>query len=211
MASSSRRQATGEGGFEVPTTISRTDFLQGGSDEVFRETIYTMVRGLGGLLRCREMFARHLGLTGSQFAVLMGTAYRQGATGVTIRDLAEHVRLASTHVTTEVGRLIRRKLLVKRPSASDGRSVLVSLSQEGEDAVRRIAPLVREVNDALFERIEAAELARVDQALRRLAENADRALADLRQGVDVVSPGASEAPGPGGAGKRSRRRSPLRA
>lgn len=173
--------------FEAPVTISRGEFLRQGSDRAFREAIYTTVLALESLLKCRDIFGRVLGLTGSQFAVLMGTAYRQGESGVSIRDLAEHVRLAAPHVTTEVGRLIHRGLLSKRQDEVDRRSVLVSLSPEGEEAVRSIAPVVRRVNDLLFEDISAAELAVVERLLRRLTVNADRVFAQVRRG-DLLEP-----------------------
>lgn len=170
------------GVFTPPLTISREEFLREGGDRAFREAIYTMVLALESLLKCREIFGRVLGLTGSQFAVMMGTAYRQGENGVSIRDLAEHIRLAAPHVTTEVGRLIHRGLLSKRQDELDRRSVLVSLSPEGEEAVRSLAPVVRRVNDMLFEDISAAELAVVEKLLRRLTLNADRVFAQVRRG-----------------------------
>ena len=62
---------------------------------------------------------RSVDLTGSQFTVLIGAAYTQGENGVTIRQLADHVQLAATHVTTEVGRMCRLGLLKKRVNALD--------------------------------------------------------------------------------------------
>src|SRR5215469_5838131 len=109
------RLGRGGGGFRPPRTISRRDYLRNGGDDWFREVIYATVEALGRLLACRNAFGRALGLTASQFAVLMGVAFRQSAAGVSIRDLARHVALAPTHVTTEVGRLIRRGYLAKRP------------------------------------------------------------------------------------------------
>ena len=170
------------GVFTPPLTISRDEFLREGGDRAFREAIYTTVLALESLLKCREIFGRVLGLTGSQFAVMMGTAYRQGENGVSIRDLAEHIRLAAPHVTTEVGRVIHKGLLKKRQDELDRRSVLVSLSPEGEEAVRSLAPIVRRVNDMLFEDISAAELAVVEKLLRRLTLNADRVFAQVRRG-----------------------------
>jgi DNA-binding MarR family transcriptional regulator len=79
-----------------------------------------------------------MGLTGSQFAVMIGTAYRQKAEGVSIRTLAEYVQLAPPHVTTEVGWLIRKGLLIKRANPQDGRGVLVRLSRHGEGAIDSI-------------------------------------------------------------------------
>lgn len=160
-------------------TISRPEFVSDGTDERFREIIYAMVAGLDSLMACRATFGKLVGLTGSQFAVLVGVAYRQGIDGVTIRDLAEHVRLAQPHVTTEVGRLIRRGYLIKKPHVSDRRSVLVSLSKKGEAAVSWLLPTIRKTNDRLFANISSAELVKVGRMMRKLGANAKVALAEL--------------------------------
>jgi DNA-binding MarR family transcriptional regulator len=174
------RQAVGGARYQPPRTISRSDYIEHGSDEWFREAIYTTVRALRSLLACRDAFGRELNLTASQFAVLMGIAYRQGKAGVNIRDLAQHIATAQTHVTTEVGHLIRNGCLHKRPDPKDGRGVLVSLSPKGRAAVERIAPLVREVNDLLFAGIDARAMKTASQVMGRIAENAEQVVAELR-------------------------------
>ena len=171
----------GKAGFRPPRTISRRDYLRNGGDEWFREVIYSTVEALGRLLACRNAFGRALGLTASQFAVLMGVAFRQGGGGVSIRDLARHVALAPTHVTTEVGRLIRRGYLAKRPSPTDRRSVLVSLTAPGESAITGVAPLVRRTNDILFEGLAAKDLEIVCRTMRRVTSNSELALAEIRR------------------------------
>lgn len=168
------------GGFKPPLTTSNPEFVTGDSDDRFRETIYLLVQGLDRLVACREAFGRHIGLTATQFAVLIGTAYRQAEAGVTVRDLAAYLALAPTHVTTEVGRLTRRGLLRKRPNAADGRSVLVSLSPAGEAAVNAVAPLVRKVNDTLFDGISADQFETVREVASRLLINSEFAVAALR-------------------------------
>jgi DNA-binding MarR family transcriptional regulator len=167
--------------FAPPPTVSHAALLVAGSDVAFRETLYLMVLAFGRLIACREAFGRALGLTGSQFAVLFGAAYRQGRDGVSIRRLAEHVQLASTHVTTEVGRLVRQGLLAKMENPRDRRGVLVKLSQRGEAAVRRVAPFLRRVNDRLFEGIGRAEIESLDRFLRVFARNGEDALAEIRR------------------------------
>jgi DNA-binding MarR family transcriptional regulator len=122
-----------------------------------------------------------MGLTGSQFAVLMGAAYTQEKTGVSIGALAVHVHLAATHVTTEVGRLIRLGLLEKVPSSKDRRSVLVSLTPKGEEAVQAVAPFVRSVNDRLFAGMSRDDLRQVHDFFTRFALNSEFALAEIRQ------------------------------
>ena len=167
--------------FSPPKTVSHPELLEAGSDHAFRETLYLMAIGFGRLQSCREGFARQIDLTSPQFAVLFGTAFQQGDKGVMIRDLAEHIHLAATHVTTEVGRLIRKGLLKKTSDPSDRRSVLVSLSAQGEELVMRATPLIREVNDLLFKNVSRSETDHVRSFLTKLALNSEVALAVLRQ------------------------------
>jgi DNA-binding MarR family transcriptional regulator len=169
-----------KGRFSAPSTTSRSDFLTNGSDDWLRDTIYRFVQSLGRLVACREAFGKELGLTGSQFTVLMGVAYRQGENGITIASLSSYIGLASTHVTTEVGRLIRKNLLIKRPNKQDGRSVLISLSRQGEEAVRQVSPMVRRVNDFLFRDIDRDQLATVNAFAATLLRNSEYALAEIR-------------------------------
>jgi DNA-binding MarR family transcriptional regulator len=167
--------------YRPPLTISREDFLVGGSDASFRSSIYTMVQCVSRLLACRDAFGRELDLTPSQFAVLMGVAHAQGEDGVTIRDLAEHVALAPTHVTTEVGRLESLGFLTKRQSDTDRRSVRVSLLPHAEAEIARVAPFVRLVNDTLFRGIDARSLGVAHQVARQLILNSETALAEIRR------------------------------
>jgi len=167
--------------FVPPLTVSHPAMLASGSDVAFRETLYSMVLAFSQLIACREAFGRALALTGSQFAVLIGAAYRQGREGVSIRALADHVQLAPTHVTTEVGRLVRKGLLAKRINRRDRRGVLVTLSPKGEAAVRAISPFLRRVNDLLFRDVRRSELAAVSRFLRVFLRNGEQALAEIRR------------------------------
>lgn len=178
--------------YEPSYTTSREDFLKDGTDQLFREAIYTLVLSVERLLKCRSSFARILGLTSSQFAVLMGVASQQGTGGVTIKDLAEHVALASTHVTTEIGRLEAKGLLVKRSNESDRRSVLVSLSPRGIKEIERITPTVRETNDMLFRDVTLRGLINSHVVAKQIVANSDEALSHVRR----VAAKASRKPQP---------------
>lgn len=167
--------------FVVPRTVTHAALLENGSDEGFRDTLYLMVLAFGRLIACREAFGRAMALTGSQFAVVVGTAYTQQAEGVSIRALAEHVQLAPTHVTTEVGRLIRMGLLTKRPNARDRRGVLVKLSRRGEAALVQVTPFLQQVNDLLFTDISRKDFAAVSRFLQAFAANSDVAVTEIRR------------------------------
>jgi DNA-binding MarR family transcriptional regulator len=166
--------------FVSPLTISRKDLLKAGSDDWLRDVIYRLVQALGRLTTCREAFGKQLDLTSSQFTVLMGVAYRQGDDGIPIANLAGYIGLAATHVTTEVGRLTRKGFLTKRPNGRDGRSVLITLSPEGERAIQEIAPFVRHINDFLFAGIERSEIETVKTFAENLIRNSEYALVEIR-------------------------------
>jgi DNA-binding MarR family transcriptional regulator len=167
--------------FVPPATTTLPAVLKSGGDVAFRETLYLMALAFSRLYTCREAFARALGLTASQFIVLIGTAYRQGSEGVTIRALADHTQLAPTHVTTEVGRLISRGLLIKQANTRDRRSVLVRLTRKGEDAIRAVNPLLRRVNDLLFKDVSRDEFAVISRFLEKFSLNSEYALAEIRR------------------------------
>jgi DNA-binding MarR family transcriptional regulator len=155
--------------------------LLSGNDLAFRETLYHMFLAFGRLTSFREGFGKVLSLTSSQFIVLIGTAYRQGNEGVSIRTLSDHTQLAATHVTTEVGRLIGKGLLIKSANERDRRGVLVRLTPKGEAAVGTINPLLRRVNDRLFQNVSRDDFATVSRFLTTFALNSEDALAELRR------------------------------
>jgi DNA-binding MarR family transcriptional regulator len=164
-----------------PLTVSHPELLRDGKDDDFRQTLYLIVQVLSQLEACRAAFGRAMGLNGSQFAVMMGVAYRQGDQGVKINALAKYVQLASTHVTTEVGRLERMGLLNKRAGVDDRRSVLVSLTAAGEEAIVKVAPFLRQVNDLLFSGITSRQLATVKEVFAKLSLNSEFAIAEVKR------------------------------
>ena len=180
--------------FVPPVTISNEAFLVDGRDDWLRETLYLMVLSMNRLHAFREAFGRAMDLTPPQFAVLMGTAYTQGTDGVSIGTLAAHVHLAPTHVTTEVGRLIRLGLLEKRPHSEDRRSVLVRLTSQGDKAINAVIPLVRSVNDQLFDGVTRDEMQAILHFFRRFAHNGDIALARIRTADPSVRKPAAKLP-----------------
>lgn len=167
--------------FEPPLTVSHREMLTLGRDDDFRQVIYTIVQVLSEVESCGAAFGRAIGLTRSQFAVLMGVAYQQGDSGVRVNMLARYVQLASTHVTTEVGVLSRKGLVLKTVDPEDRRSVLVRLSPKGEATVTSIAPFVRRVNDLLFKDISREQLKALREIFTVLSLNSEFALAEVRR------------------------------
>ena len=178
--------------FHPPLTTSREEFLKDGTDQLFREAIYALALSVEKLLSCRNVFARILHLTPSQFAVLMGVASQQGGRGVTIKDLAAHLAMAPTHVTTEIGRLEAKGLLLKRSNEVDRRSILVTLTSKGEKEVEQVSPVVREVNDILFHNISVKSLINAHVVANKIIANSADALSQARKAAASMARKAAQ-------------------
>jgi DNA-binding MarR family transcriptional regulator len=188
------RDAT-DSAFQPPLSVTRPELLRDGSDAAFREVIWDLLVVANRLHKFPEAFGRALGITGAQYAVLIATAHIQGARGTGIRQLADHMHLPAPHVTTTVGRLVTAGLLAKRPNPEDGRGVLVSLSPQGEAALRRLAPFQQQVNDALFEGLSREQFdafARLIEAMVGNSRRALRTVAELQQDDDASPRAAAE-------------------
>lgn len=166
--------------YTPPLTISHEALLANGGDHQFRAAVYLMNMVLSRLQTCRESFGALLGLTGTQFAVLLGVAHEQNGSGVTIRKLADHLSIAAPHVTTEVGRMVDMGLLMKDRHDTDRRSVLTKLTSKGREYVEQVSPVVLKINDYLFEGVEETEFKALLSCFSKISINSERALAELR-------------------------------
>jgi DNA-binding MarR family transcriptional regulator len=75
---------------------------------------------------------------------------------------------------------MEKGLPTKSANMGDRRSVLVRLTPKGEAAIREINPLLRRVNDCLFQNISRDDFAVVARFLSTFALNSENALAKIR-------------------------------
>jgi MarR family transcriptional regulator, organic hydroperoxide resistance regulator len=97
--------------------------------------------------------ATALGLSGIQYHILMVIAELSADRPVTISVIADRLHTSGAYVTMECKKLIRRGFLEKNPNPDDGRSVIVSLTDEGRTAIDAFAPHLQKINDELFDGI----------------------------------------------------------
>ncbi len=150
--------------------------LVDGDDEQFRRVLFLSRLCANRLIVFLEVVGRQIGLTGNEYVILLAIAHSQGDEGATIRHVARYALMASTHVTTQTGSLIRKGLILKRPHSVDGRSVLLVLTPKGQKAMNQIAALRREFNDAFFEGVSRQSLLAAAKFLERVTANAENAL-----------------------------------
>lgn len=178
--------ATQEGpeDYRPPLSVSRPELLIDGSDDRFRDLIYSLFVTGFRFQEIREAFGREVDISGPQYFVLMAVARHHAPGGNTlggigIGGLAEHLHVAAPHVTTEVGKLVDRGLLAKRPNPEDGRRVLVTLTEAGKAILERLAPFRQHINNVLFEGFSHQDFLTLARLLDRFLATTGRALDEV--------------------------------
>ena len=76
----------------------------------------------------------------------------------------------------KAGKLVRRRLLLKRTNPLDRRGVLLSVAPAGRLAVDRVSAEIRTVNDLFFGALDAASFAALSAAAGALVESSAKAV-----------------------------------
>jgi DNA-binding MarR family transcriptional regulator len=141
----------------LPLSISRAELLIDGSDREFRRLIHRMLISAGRLDAIREAIARRIGVTGTQYTMLMSVLHLQGATGISIGGLAEYLQVTGPHVTGVIGKLAALGLVRKTVNPRDRRGVLVRLTPVGRKRLIATFDFICGVNDRLFDGVNRDE------------------------------------------------------
>lgn len=113
---------------QLPDVFSQAEY------ESLAEFRYQLAR----FLRRRKDGARAEGLQPQQYELLLALAGLAEPKEPTIKEVAAQLRLEHHTVVELADRLEKRKLLVRRPSPSDKRVVLLQLTGAGRAALGRI-------------------------------------------------------------------------
>lgn len=170
----------------LPPTISRPALLVGGSDGEFRALIHDLLAYIRRLGDCRDAFASVLGVSGMQYEILMLIS-RLGPAGLAVGEAANRLHRSAAFVTIESGKLVDRGVLEKFGDPDDGRSVRLRVTRKGTEMVRQIAPVQRQVNDTLFDCLDARRFRKLRRLAAELVACGDRgaALAEFLSRADT--------------------------
>src|SRR5215212_42435 len=159
-----------------PLSVSLRSFVKGQSDREFRRLIYSLV-GLAHLMaRNREHFGRYIGVTDPQYVILTLIAESAQAT---VGQLAERMNVSSQFVTIEIGKLIKKHIVEKRPNHADRRSSLLHLTPKGDRLLRELGPLRRRTNDLMFRSLTQDRAKLLQEVLDALLLDGKSALHEL--------------------------------
>ncbi len=148
-------------------------------DADFRDFIADLFAMSAGMQSLRRAIGRRIGLGGTELGVLLsvGRLAPQGA--VNVRQVADHLHVAATHITTEVNTLVAKGLLEKQASEQDCRAVELSVSRAGTELLASVGPNLQMINEALFDNPSPDAIAEQRRFFKRLLAGLPEALARL--------------------------------
>ena len=151
-------------------------FLNAGTDRPFRDLIYRLTRLSNLMRRNQEYFAEYIGVRGPQLLMM---SVLLDSPAATIGHIASQLEVSSQFVTVEIGKLLRKGLVEKRPNKEDRRSVLLKLTATGEKLMNELAPLRRETNDVMFRSVTNEQVTQLSDIVGALLTNGHEALHHL--------------------------------
>jgi DNA-binding MarR family transcriptional regulator len=188
-----------------PLTISLDAFVKNGSDRAYRELIFELMGLQNQMQRHSDQFARYIGTNYAQFHLIMIMA---GTPDLTVSQIAQLMNVTSQFVTIEVGRLIRKGIVEKRPNESDRRSSFLNLTPKGKNLVRELAPVLRRANNLHFRSLTEERARSLTEMLHAIIEDGRRVIHEL-ESPDVrnaMAPSAQPEPESHGGTPRPTRR-----
>lgn len=162
---------------KAPLSVSRPALIVNGADHEFRAMISNLHAMAGQLTELRARMARQLGITGPQFGLFMAVAHLEADGGVNVSAIARQLRVTPAFVTTEAGKLVRKRLLAKRNSKIDRRGVLLFVTSSGRRMLAAFAPRQQLINDEVFQSLDARSFRALARMVEGLVAGGERALA----------------------------------
>jgi len=156
-----------------PLSTSMEFFIDGDSDQRFRELIYKVLSISTLMLRARDRFAAEMGVTGPQYSMMVAIGEAGTAT---VGQIAERLHVSSPFVTAEIGKLVKRGILSRQPNESDRRSSLLTLTARGKDLIRDVGPFRCATNDMIFGSLSSPQARVFSEIVDKLLSDGERAI-----------------------------------
>jgi len=135
-------------------------------DAKMRTFIADMYAAMSLMRLLRQEIASVLSLSSAEYSVLLAVRYLERGDDMTLRAIADHLHVAAAYVTAEVGRLVDKGLLTKKPDPLDRRAVAVELTAASRELLSRLGSMLRDINDPLLAGLSLHDLDTVHRFFR---------------------------------------------
>lgn len=158
-------------------TASKSELLDNEDDDrTLRALLHDYFAFARNLEESRAKFANYVGLSPTQYMILIAIAHAPKGEPTGISQIAAKLHLSGAFVTIEVNKLVSDGLVEKNSHPSDGRRVQLVVTRDGINRLMRLAAFQRPVNDTLFGMLSLEEFRFLSHLLARLAANGDSAV-----------------------------------
>jgi DNA-binding MarR family transcriptional regulator len=177
--SSGHNSAPTVDGHSAPLTVTRDALLIGGKDTAFRAMVHAALAFSARLNAIRDGYAEFIGLSGPQYTILVSIQHLQDKGNVGVKQLADHLSLSGTFVTTETGKLEEAGYIVKVKDEVDKRRVSLEITPSGHALLSRLNPVQQQVNNVHFGPLSKIEFDLLCTIMPRLVASSDAGLSLL--------------------------------
>lgn len=160
----------------APLTVSRPELLVHESDHVYRQLVHGLLSLAALHAAIRDGIAAHIELGGVSHTILQSIRHLGSEGPVAVSDVAAHLGLSGSFITTETTKLQDAGLIEKRQSKKDGRKVLLRLTKKGKVLFEKVAPLQRAVGDVQFGGLTAKQFHELVPVISGLVKTSREAL-----------------------------------
>jgi DNA-binding MarR family transcriptional regulator len=157
-------------------TVSRPELLVDNSDQAFRQFVHDTLAFSARLQQVRSLLGQVIGLSGTQYTVLIAIAHLQGDERVGVNLVADHLHFSGAFVTIEINKLVAAGLVEKETDSVDRRRVVLTITPKARALLNELAPVQRPSNDLLFSSLSAKDFERLRKIMSGLVEAADQAI-----------------------------------
>ena len=160
----------------APLTVGRSELLVDGSDRDFRRLVHNLFALAARHEAIRDGHAARIGLTGIEYAFVVSIHHLEDEGSVSVKRLAEFLRVSGAFATTMVGKLIRRGLVTKDEDPLDRRRLRLHVTARTHALLTTLAPSQRRVNDIQFSGLTRQEFLVFQRLIEGLIETSEQAL-----------------------------------
>lgn len=157
-------------------TVSRPELLVDGSDHVYRRFVHALLALSAMHEAIRDGIAASIRLGGVQHTMLQSIIHLGQTKPVGVTEVANHLNLSLSFITTETAKLQSLGLVDKRQSPSDRRKVLLAVTKKGFELFKQVAPLQRTIGDVQFGNLTARQFVELVPIIERLVESSREAV-----------------------------------
>ena len=142
------------------------------SKDPFLQVLRPLVETYLAFLRKDDPHIRSLGLTSSQFDVIVTLGDTEG---MTCKDLSEKTLVTKGTLTGVLDRLQKKGLVERVPSRDDRRCTLIRLTPKGDARFRQVFPThIRHLKPYFERALTTAEASKLRQLLLRLKDSFEK-------------------------------------